>query len=242
VAGLYGKPTVVNNVETLSNLPWIVANGGAAYAALGTETSTGTRLFCLSGHVKRPGNYEIELGMTFRDLIWHLGGGIRDGNELKFFIPGGASAPWWGPDKLDLRIDMDEVQKAGSMLGSGAIMVADETACPVRSALNLVRFFDHESCGQCTPCREGCNWLTKVLERIEEGSGRPVDIDLVLDVGDNIAPGWRWGQWPYTYTTICLLGPSAVVPVGSAVSLFREDFERHIAEQGCPYRRERISA
>jgi len=242
VAGLYAKPTVVNNVETLSNVPWIVNNGGAAYAALGTERSKGNRIFSLSGCVNRPGNYEVELGTPFRDLIYNHGGGIRDGNDIKFFVPGGGSAPWYGPDRLDLPLDMAEVKANGSMLGSGAVMVADSEVCAVRSALNLVRFFDHESCGQCTPCREGCGWMTQILTRIEEGTGRAVDLDLLLDVSDNIAPQWRWGQWPYLMTTICYVGPSASVAAVSAVTMFREEFEQHVTERGCPLRREHARA
>lgn len=236
-AGYDAKPTVVNNVETLSNIPWIVNNGGAAYAALGTEKSKGTRIFCVSGHVVIPGTYEVELGTTFQELIFDLCGGIRDGNQLKFFIPGGGSAPWYGPDRIGMPLCMAEVKAQGTMLGSGAIMVADEFTCPVKSALNLTRFFDHESCGQCTPCREGCGWLTRILERIEHGQGRTVDIDLLLDVADNIAPGWDYGEWPYNMTTICYLGPSASVAAESAVAMFREDFEEHITMRSCPYKK-----
>jgi NADH-quinone oxidoreductase subunit F len=242
VAGLYGRPTVVNNVETLSNLPWIVTHGGAAYAELGTDKSKGTRIFCLSGHVERPGAYEVELGISFRELIEELGGGVRGGGDVKFFIPGGASSPWYGPDRLDLPLDMEVVKSNGSMLGSGAIMVADQSTCPVRTTLNIARFFDHESCGQCTPCREGCDWMTKILKRVEDGAGRSVDIDLLLDVSDNIAPGWQWGQWPYNMTTICFLGPSASVAVGSAIAMFRDDFERHVGEKSCPFNKTPVGA
>ena len=163
VEGLYGKPTIVNNVETISNMPWIVENGGEAYAAIGPEGSAGTRLFSLSGHVNRPGNYEIVMGMTFGELIEDLGGGIRSGREVKAFIPGGASAPWFTKDHLDVPVTIDDVAKAGSMLGSGAIVVMDETTNVVEAALSVVSFFAHESCGQCTPCREGTTWLENML-------------------------------------------------------------------------------
>ncbi len=241
VEGLYRMPTVVNNVETLSNLPYIVLNGAEKYASLGTEKSKGTRIFCLSGHVNRPGNYEVELGITFRELIYEHGKGIRAGNDLKCFIPGGASAPWFGPDKLDVPLDMDVVMAEGSMLGSGAVVVMDETTCAVRAAMRLVRFFAHESCGQCTPCREGCTWMYNVLRRIEAGGGRPEDLELLLDIGAGISPSIKNPppQGPaefVTYTTICLLGPSGVVPMRSALRMFPEEFEAHIAERGCPRR------
>ncbi len=239
VAGLYGKPTVVNNVETLSNIPYIVMEGPESFASLGTEKSKGTRIFCLSGHVNRPGNYEVELGITFRELIFDYGRGIRAGNDLKCFIPGGASSPWFGPDKLDLPLDMDVVMAEGSMLGSGAVVVMDESTCAVKAAMRLVRFFAHESCGQCTPCREGCTWMYNVLKRIEAGGGRPQDLDLLLEIASGISPSIKAPppQGPAefaVYTTICLLGPSGVVPVNSALRLFREEFEEHIALRACP--------
>ncbi|MDP8958397.1 MAG: NADH-quinone oxidoreductase subunit NuoF [Actinomycetota bacterium] len=232
VQGVYDKPTVVNNVETLSNVPWIVEHGGAAYAALGTEGSTGTRLFSLSGHVKRPGNYEVELGMPFRELIYDLGGGIRDDRRLKAFIPGGASAPWLLEEHLDLPLDIDAMTEVGSMLGSGGVTAMDEATCMVRAALRLVRFFAHESCGECTPCREGTGWLERVLARIEHGAGRTADLDLLLDVSDNISPGLNW---PPAMTTICGLGPSAVQPITSGLTYFKDEFMRHIHEGGCPF-------
>jgi NADH-quinone oxidoreductase subunit F len=233
--GLYYQPTIVNNVETLSNLPWILRHGGAAFAALGVGRSTGTRIFCVSGHVNRPGNYEVELvKTTFRDLIEspHYGGGVRDGGQVKAFIPGGASAPWFFPEHLDLPLDADEVAKAGSMLGSGAVVVMDETTCPVRAAWNIVRFFAHESCGQCTPCREGTWWQDKLLARIECGQGRAEDLDLLWDVSDNISVGLAW---PPLMTTICPLGPSACSPVASSMRRFRDDYLIHVKEGGCPY-------
>lgn len=235
VKGLYMQPTIVNNVETLSNVPWIVNNGGAAFAALGTEESAGTRIFALSGHVRRPGVYEVEMGKTtFRDLIEApvYGGGIRNGRGLKAFIPGGASAPWFYEEHLDLPLSKATVDKAGSMLGSGAVVVMDETTCPVRAALRVVRFFAHESCGKCTPCREGTNWLEKIMHRIEEGTGRGDDLDLLLDVSDNLSPGIAW---PPKQTTICPLGPSAVSPVASSIRRFRDDYVAHIDQGRCTH-------
>lgn len=227
--GLYGKPTIVNNVETLANLPWIIENGGAAFAELGSEQSTGTRMFAVSGHVKQPGVYEVEFGVTtFRDIIYaeEYAGGIAGGRELKCFIPGGASAPWFYEEHLDLPLDKAIVDQAGSMLGSGAIVVMDETTDAVAACHNLVRFFARESCGKCTPCREGTAWMEQILRRILNRQARPEDLDLLLDICDNISPGFAW---PPKMTTICPLGPSAVSPVTSALTRFREEFETYIA-------------
>jgi NADH-quinone oxidoreductase subunit F len=224
VEGLYAKPTVVNNVETLATLPHIIMMGGEEYAKLGVGRSTGTRLFSLSGHVNRPGNYEVELGITFRDLMYspELGGGVRDGRKVKFFIPGGASSQWLtGSDEhLDAPLDMDAVSALGVMLGSGAVMVYDETTSPTLVAWRLAKFFAHESCGKCTPCREGTGWIEKVLYRLANGLGRPDDLDLLLDVGDNISPGLNA---PFSQTTICPLGPSAVSAVVSLNKYFRDE-------------------
>ena len=220
VAGLYGQPTIVNNVETLSNLPWIINNGGAAYAAIGPEGSKGTRLFSVSGHVERPGNYEIVMGMTWRNLIYEVAGGVRHGHDLKCWIPGGASAPWLVPSHLDEEITVQACLRLGTMLGSGAVVVMDETTNVVAAALSIVRFFAHESCGQCTPCREGTTWMERILARILAGQGRPSDLDLLLDVSDNISPGLRW---PPAMTTICPLGPSAVSPITSIMNNFRDE-------------------
>ena len=234
--GLYGEPTVVNNVETVSALPWIVLNGGKAFAALGQGSSAGTRVFALSGRIVRPGWYELEMSKTtFRDLIYKpsLGGGIANGRELKAFIPGGVSAPWFGPEQLDLGLDQDAVGKAGSMLGSGSIVVMDDTTCVVRAAWRITRFFHRESCGQCTPCREGGQWLEKVLRRIEEGDGREADLDLLMDVCDNIAPGV---SWPPQQTTICVLGPSIPSSIASAIRMFRDEVLEHVTQGGCPLR------
>jgi len=235
VTGLYGEPTVVNNVETMSNLPWIVNNGGAAFAALGAGRSTGTRLFALAGRVKNPGVYEIEMVKnTFRDLIYDpkLGGGIIGDKQIKAFIPGGVSAPWFGPELLDLPLGQDEVAGEGSMLGSGSIVVMDETSCVVRATWRITKFFSRESCGQCTPCREGSGWIERAMYRIEHGGGRMEDIDLLLDLCDNIAPGLTW---PPQQTTICVLGPSIPSSVHSAIKMFRDDFVAHVEHGGCPH-------
>jgi NADH-quinone oxidoreductase subunit F len=230
VEGLYAKPTIVNNVETLSNVPWIVTNGGAAYDRIGPEGSRGTRMFSLSGHIERPGNYEIVMGMTWRDLIEGLGGGVRGGKSLKAWIPGGASAPWLVPEHLDEPITIDDAGRLATMLGSGAVVVMDESTNVVEAALSVVRFFAHESCGQCTPCREGTSWMERILERILRGEGRPMDLDLLLDISDNISPGLGW---PPAMTTICPLGPSAVSPITSIMRHFRGEVEAMIT-QGVP--------
>ena len=229
IEGLYAKPTIVNNVETISNIPWIVENGGMAYAAIGPETSAGTRIMSLSGHIRNPGDYEIVMGLSWRDLIYGIGGGIPGDRELKAWIPGGASAPWFVPDQhLDTPVTIDDIAKNGSMIGSGAVIVMDETTNVVAAAHRLDRFFAHESCGQCTPCREGTTWLQRILERILTGYGRPSDIDLLLDISDNISPGLRW---PPAMTTICPLGPSATAPVVSLMRYFRSDVEAMIGTE-----------
>jgi NADH-quinone oxidoreductase subunit F len=233
--GLYGEPTVVNNVETMANIPWIITNGGAAFAALGAGRSTGTRLFALAGHVRNPGNYELEMvKTTFRDLIYApvLGGGIRSSNKLKAFIPGGVSAPWFGPDQVDLPLGQDEVGDAGSMLGSGSVVVMDSATCMVRAAWRITKFFSRESCGQCTPCREGAGWLERILWRIENGAGREEDLDLLMDLCDNISPGVNW---PPQQTTICVLGPSIPTSIASGIRMFRDEFLVHVKEGGCPF-------
>ncbi len=241
--GLYMKPTIVNNVETLSNLGWLMTNGADEYKKMGSERSPGTRLLAISGHVNRPGVYEVEQGkVTFRDLFYgdNYCQGIRDGNELKMFIPGGGSAPWFFPEQLDLPLEAADVGAAGSMLGSGAIVAMDETTDAVRACLRVVRFFARESCGKCTPCREGTNWEEKILQRILDGHGRPEDIDLLLDVGRQISPGdypaaaheaegLTAVPFPPKQTTICPLGPSSVAPIVSAIRRFRHEFEARIA-------------
>ena len=210
--GLYAAPTVVNNVETLSTVPHIIRRGGKWYSGLGVNKSTGTRIFSVSGMVERPGNYEVELGMSFRDLIEGLAGGVRDQKQLKFFIPGGASAPWLMPEHLDETLDMDRASELRTMLGSGAIMVFDETVDPLLISWRLAKFYAHESCGKCTPCREGSGWIDKVLYRMAHGLGRPDDLDLLLDFGNNIVPGLNA---PFAQTTICALGPSTMSHVVS---------------------------
>jgi NADH-quinone oxidoreductase subunit F len=240
--GLYGAPTVVNNVETLSNLAWLVRNGSDAFRALGEGASSGTKLVSLSGHVRRPGNYEIEFAkVSFRELIYapDLGGGMRQDRQLKAFIPGGASSPWFGPDHLDVLLANEKIAEAGSMAGSGAITVMDETACPVRAAWRLTRFFHRESCGQCTPCREGSGWLEKILRRLEDGRGREADLDLLMDVCDNISPGVRW---PPAQTTICPLGPSIPQSIASGIRMFRDEFLDHIRSGQCPFPPDRLPA
>jgi NADH-quinone oxidoreductase subunit F len=224
--GLYMQPTIVNNVETLSNIPWITSNGAGAFTALGAEASKGTRMFAVSGHVNNPGVFEVEYGVTtFRDIIEGHAGGVRDGGTVKAFIPGGASAPWFYEEHLDLPLEKGTVDRAGSMLGSGAIVVMDQTTDAVKACLSVVRFFAHESCGKCTPCREGTTWLERILKRILDGYGRPSDLALLMDVCDNISPGIAW---PPKQTTICPLGPSAVSPIASALQRFRPEFEAYI--------------
>jgi NADH-quinone oxidoreductase subunit F len=233
VKGLYMQPTVVNNIETMANIPYIVTNTGAKFAELGNENSKGTRLFALSGHVNKPGVYEVELGVTsFRDLVEkpEYGNGMRNGNKLKAFIPGGASAPWFYEEHLDLPLSAKEVGDAGSMLGSGAIVIMDETTDAVRAAHRVVMFFAKESCGKCTPCREGTTWLRRIYERILSGHGRPEDIDLLLDVSDNISPGSPNLVWPPKQTTICPLGPSTTAPIASSIQRFRDEYDAYIAK------------
>jgi len=223
--GLYGMPTVVNNVETLSNVPWIVRMGGSAFAAFGGARSTGTRVFSVSGRVRRPGNYEVELHRTtFRDLIFdpELGGGVIDDRTVLAFFPG-ASFPWLGPEHLDLRLDIDDTAAAGSSLASG-LVVLDDTVCPVRVAARLVRFFATESCGKCTPCREGAPWLEKIMYRILHGHGRRDDLALLEDIGTRMGPG----------TTICALGPSTVAPITSTLARFRDHYLAHVDIGSCP--------
>ena len=231
--GLYMKPTIVNNVETMSNIPHILEMGGEAYRDLVVALDTGTYMISLSGHVNRPGNYELPHTLTWRELIYEVGGGIRDDKELKAWIPGGASAPWFVPDQhLDLVVAKEACALAGSMLGSGAVVVMDEDTCMVRAAERIVRFFSHESCGQCTPCREGTTWMEMILRRIDEGAGRAVDLDLLVDVSDGISVGL---QWPPKMTTICPLGPSAVSPIIALRDYFRDEVQRHVDLGGCPF-------
>jgi len=243
--GLYGQPTIVNNVETLANLPWLLRNGAEAYTAIGTKTSPGTRMVAVSGHVNRPGVYEIINGVTtFRDLLYkeEFCGGIRNGNQLKAFVPGGGSAPWFTEDQLDIPFEGPQAGAAGSMLGSGAVMVMDETTDIPAAALTLTRFYAHESCGKCTPCREGGTWLERILSRVVDGKGTMADLDQLIEVGTSICPGdfphssnAKLGisavPFPYKMNTICFVGPSAYAPVNSALVLFREEFEAKIVKR-----------
>jgi NADH-quinone oxidoreductase subunit F len=243
--GLYGQPTIVNNVETLANLPWLLVHGAAEYTKIGTDSSPGTRMVAVSGHVARPGVFEIVNGTTtFRDLIYGdaFSGGIRDGNELKAFVPGGGSAPWFLPEQLDLPFENKLVSAQGSMLGSGAIMVMDHTTDIPLAAQTLCRFYSHESCGKCVPCREGGTWLERIMDRIVTGKGAEADLDLLVQVGESICPGdfphaasERLGlepvPFPYKMTTICFVGPSAYAPVHSALTLFREEFEAKLVKR-----------
>ena len=245
VNGLYGQPTIVNNVETLANLPWLLCNGVAAYTAIGTKTSPGTRMVAVSGHVKRPGVFEIINGTTtFRDLIFgeDFCGGIKNDNKLKAFVPGGGSAPWFTADQLDLPFEASQVGPAGSMLGSGAVIVMDETTDIPAAALTLTHFYAHESCGKCTPCREGGTWLERILRRIVDGDGTDADLQQLLEVGAMICPGdfphaanEKLGltavPFPYKMTTICFVGPSAFAPVHSALTLFRSEFESRVTKR-----------
>jgi NADH-quinone oxidoreductase subunit F len=215
VVGLFGCPTVVNNVETLCNIPHIVNHGAAWYKAMGVPGSTGTRLVCVSGPVKRPGYYEFEMGkLTMRQLIFDVCGGLRDGRQLKGVIPGGSSMPVLKADQMDVPLDFESLRKAGTMAGSGGIIVLDESVDIVDATLNVAQFYAHESCGQCTPCREGTLWMEKMLHRIKEGHGRPDDIGLLFEVADNID-----GK------TICPLGEAAAWPVKAFLKNYRSEFE-----------------
>ncbi len=221
VKGLYGQPTVVNNTETLATLPAIVAEGADWFRQWGTEQSPGTKMFSVSGHVVRPGNYEVPLGTSLRDLL-ELSGGLLDGRTLKAVIPGGASAPLL--TSTDVALDFESLKDAGTMLGSGAVVFMDDTTCMVRNALVTTEFFAHESCGKCTPCREGTWWAVKVLERIEHGEGRHEDMDLLLDVCNGMD-----GR------SFCPLGDAAAWALRSNVVLFRDEFQQHVDEAGCPF-------
>jgi NADH-quinone oxidoreductase subunit F len=215
--GLYQGPTLINNVETLSTVPAIVRMGGAEYARLGTETSTGTKLVSVSGHVQRPGNYEIELGMPSREIIYGLAGGPPEGRTVKCWFPGGSSAPVLTGDDLDVPYDFDSLAKAGSMLGSGAIIVVDDSTPILDVALKTAKFYRHESCGKCTPCREGTNWTVKMLERIDRGEATPMDLDVMASVQDHIIGN-----------CLCVLGDAMAMPIGSMIAKFRDELEAHM--------------
>jgi NADH-quinone oxidoreductase subunit F len=215
--GLYQGPTLINNVETLMTVPYILRMGAQEYAKLGVENSTGTKVVSISGNVQRPGNYEIELGMRSRDLIYELAGGPPAGREIKFWFPGGSSSPVLTSDDLDLPYDFDSLAKAGSMLGSGAVIVVDDSNSVVDVAIKLAKFYRHESCGKCTPCREGTNWTVKMLERIQTGEATPMDLDIMASVQSRIIGN-----------CLCVLGDAMAMPIGSMIEKFRPEFEEHL--------------
>ena len=220
--GLYGKPTTINNTETFAAVPWIIRNSGPAYLEIGKPNNGGTKLFTFSGDVNHPGNFEVPLGTPFAKLL-ELAGGVRTGRQLKAVIPGGSSMPVLPADiMMATDMDYDSIAKAGSMLGSGAVIVMDDSRCMVKSLLRLSYFYMHESCGQCTPCREGTGWLWRMVHRIEHGQGRPSDLDLLNSVSDNIQ-----GR------TICALGDAAAMPVRAMIKHFRAEFEHHITHKSC---------
>jgi len=223
VAGLYGCPTVINNVESIASVPYIVRGGPDWFDDMGTEKSRGFTIFSLSGHVQRPGQYEAPLGVTLRQLL-ALAGGIREGHELKFWTPGGSSTPLLIGAHLDVPLDHEGVAAAGSMLGTKALQVFDDTTCVVRAVLRWTEFYAHESCGKCTPCREGTYWLVQVLRRLEAGNGTDADIELLLDVSDNIL-----GR------SFCALGDGATSPITSSVQYFRDEYVAHLEQGGCPF-------
>jgi NADH-quinone oxidoreductase subunit F len=222
VEGLYNCPTAVNNVETLCNVPLIVLNGAEWFAKLGPEKNGGPKLYCISGHVKKPGVFEASMHTTLRELIYDYAGGIRGDRQLKAIIPGGSSVPLLLPDQLDTPASFDAIQKAGSLLGSAGLIVLDDTVCMVWLAMNLLHFYRHESCGKCTPCREGCDWLYKLLQRIERGEGQDKDLDLLFGVANNI-----------TGKTLCAFGDAAATPVLTTMKLFRHEYEAHVREGRC---------
>ena len=223
VAGLYARPTVVNNVESIASVPSIVMNGADWFAGMGTERSTGFGLFSLSGHVRRPGQYEAPLGITLRELL-EMAGGVREGHDLKFWTPGGSSTPIFTAEHLDVPLDFESVGAAGSMLGTRALQIFDDSTCAVRAVLRWTEFYAHESCGKCTPCREGTYWMQQILARLEAGQGTEEDLEKLLDICDNIL-----GR------AFCALGDGAVSPITSSIQYFRDEYVRHLAEGGCPF-------
>jgi NADH-quinone oxidoreductase subunit F len=223
VAGLYASPTVVNNVETIASVPCIVENGPEWFTGMGTEKSKGMTLYSLSGHVQKPGQYEAPLGITLRELL-DLAGGLRPGHVLKFWTPGGSSTPILTDEHLDVPLDYEAVAAAGSMLGTKALQIFDETTCVVRAVLRWTEFYKHESCGKCTPCREGTWWLVQVLQRLEKGQGSEEDLDLLVDQCDNIL-----GR------AFCALGDGAVSPITSSIQYFRDEYLAHLEQGGCPF-------
>jgi len=226
--GLYQGPTLINNVETLSNVPHVITNGADWFKQFGTERSPGTKVVSVSGCVQRPGNYEVELGIPAREIVYGLAGGPPEGRRVKAWFPGGSSAPVLTEEHLDLPYDFEHMAEAGSMLGSGAIIVVDDSVPIVSVALRLAEFYRHESCGKCVPCREGTNWTVKMLERIDRGEATPLDLDVMADVQGNIIGN-----------CLCLLGDSMAMPVGSMIRRFRPEFEEHIAARA--QARERVA-
>jgi NADH-quinone oxidoreductase subunit F len=226
VIGLYGCPTIINNVETLSNVSHIILQGGEWYAKLGTPNNGGTRLFCLSGHIERPGIYELPMGFPLRRMIEEVGGGVWHGKKLKCVIPGGSSCPVLTAEEIDVPMDFDSLAKIGSMLGSGGVVILDEDTCMVKAAWRIMKFYAHESCGWCIPCREGTSWLKTLLERFHADGGTLEDPDTALDVSYNIL-----GK------TLCPLGDAAAMPMISILKKFRHEFEEHLRLGGCPYER-----
>lgn len=220
--GVFSMPSTINNVETLTNVPHIVNNSGEWYRQWGTEKSPGTKLVCVSGHVKRPGNYEMPLGFDFEDFIHDVCGGIRDGRAVQAVIPGGSSTNILAADEIACAFDYESLSEAGSALGCASVIVMDETTCIVKQVRRMVEFYAHESCGQCTPCREGTAFLTKVLRRIEDGRGTEEDLETLLDVADQV-----------TGTTICVLSDSAAFPIVSSIEKFRDEYLAHIRRGEC---------
>ncbi len=222
VVGLYGSPTVINNVETIANVSHIMNNGAEWYAAIGAERNTGTRLFGVSGHVKRRGVYELPMGTPLRELIYDHCGGMQNGHKLKAIIPGGSSVPVLTADQVDVPLDFDSIAKAGSMLGSAGVIVIDNSTCMVKAALRVSKFYAEESCGQCTQCREGTEWIHRILTRLENGKGKRGDLELLLDICANMK-----GR------TICPLSDAAAMPIESYIQKFYDEFAAHIQEQRC---------
>ncbi len=221
--GLYAAPTVVNNVETIATVPFIVLGGAEWFKSMGTEKSPGPKIFSLSGHINRPGQYEVPLGTTLRELL-DLAGGMREGSELKFWTPGGSSTPFLTAVHLDAPLDFEGMVAAGSLLGTAALMIFDQHTCIVRAALRFNEFYAHESCGKCTPCREGTYWMTQILQRLEAGTGTNEDIDTLLDTCDNI-----FGR------AFCALGDGATSPIVSSIEYFRDEYVEHFERGGCPF-------
>ena len=224
ISGLYASPTLINNVETIATIPAIIEMGGEEYAKIGVPNSAGTRVFCLSGHLNTPGNYELPHGLTIREVLEKFGGGVPDGRKLKAVIPGGSSFPILSADQIDTRLDFDSLAAVGTFLGSGVLIAIDDRTCMVQLGLRVAQFYMHESCGKCTPCREGTRWMVQILQKIEDGRAEQEELDLLLSVCDRIL-----GK------CLCPLGDAAAMPVASYVDKFRDDFQEHIDSGGCPY-------